>query len=244
MVTQSDSTDDLRVQVITDASDFEPAYECVLNAFGHQVADGIWTAMNPGWDTPEGKAIHTAQFRNRWQSTKDAGNTIFLKATLPDPEASGSRRLVGLAIWVNASAVPGEGEVPGKTDFSALYPGDEREQRYLAQLLGSLHKKRFEVLQQKAKPESKQKSIMVLDLCVTEPSFQKRGIAKKLVQWGLDEAQRRGGLEATTEASAMGRHVYKKLGFQGVEDIVYEVDEEFKGRPMPPNLFMRTGPIE
>jgi GNAT superfamily N-acetyltransferase len=244
MATQSVLNEDLRIEVITDASDFGPAYECVLNAFGHQINDGIWGAMNPGWDTPEGKAKNTADFRDRWQATKDAGNTIFLKASLPDPDAQGARRIAGVAIWVNASAVPGEGEAPGDMDVATVYPGDEREQRYLGQLVGSLHKKRHEVIEQKARPDSKQKSVMVLDMCVTDPAFQRRGIARNLVQWGLDEAKRRGDLEAMTEASIMGRHVYRQLGFREVEEIIYEVDEEFKNRPMPSNIFMRTGPSE
>ncbi|KAK6066375.1 acetyltransferase [Seiridium cupressi] len=244
MVAQSLSNQDLRIEVITDASDFVQAYECILNAFGHQINDGIWTTMSPGWNTPEGKAKNTEDLRRRWEATKDAGNTIFVKASLPDLESQGARRIVGVAIWVHASAVPGEGEAPAETDVAAVYPDDEREQRYLSQLLASLHKNRLELIKEKAKPESKQKSVMVLDLCVTDPAFQRRGVAKNLVKWGLDEAKRRGDIEASTEASIMGRHVYKQLGFHGVEEIIFEVDEEFQERSMPSNLFMRTRPNE
>ncbi|ETS78024.1 hypothetical protein PFICI_10086 [Pestalotiopsis fici W106-1] len=239
MASQPPSNEDVRIEVITDPSDFEAAYDVTANAFGHQTKDGIWMAMNPDWDQPAGKAKNVAQLRDRWQATKAGGNTTFIKATLPDPAVEGSRVIAGLAIWLHASAIPGQGEVPGKIDFTSVYPDNERERRYVTQLLTSLHKNRYEVLRQIAQPESKQKSIMVLDLCVTDPAFQRRGVAKKLVQWGLDEAKRRGDLDAIIEASTMGRLAYEKVGFHQVGEITYDVDEEFRDRRMPPNAFMR-----
>lgn len=82
---------------------------------------------------------------------------------------------------------------------------------------------------------------MALDMCAVDPVYQRKGIARELVQWGLDEARRRGGLEAITEASSMGRHVYEKMGFQAEgPDIEYAVDSEFESRKRPSNIFMRT----
>ncbi|KAI4604086.1 hypothetical protein KJ359_000213 [Pestalotiopsis sp. 9143b] len=232
------SKDEVQVEVITDPSDFDGAYDVTANAFGHQTKDGIWIAMNPGWDQPDGKSKGVAQLRDRWQATKEAGNTAFLKATLPDPAQPGKRVIAGLAIWLHASLVPGHGEVPSKPDFSSVYPDDERERRYVEQLLGSLHSKRLEIMREIA--ETDKKSVMVLDLCVTDPAYQRRGVAKKLVQWGLDEAKRRGDLEAIIEASSMGRLAYEKFGFHQVGTIAYEVDEEFRDRSFPPNAFMRS----
>ncbi len=64
------------------------------------------------------------------------------------------------------------------------------------------------------------------------------------MEWGLEEARRRGNLEAVTEASVMGRRAYERLGFRPQAEIVYEVDEEFRDRDRPSNLFMRTGEEE
>ncbi|KAI3397193.1 hypothetical protein diail_11167 [Diaporthe ilicicola] len=242
-------TGELNIEVIDRAEDFTNAFECAAKCFGDQINDAVWTAMNPGWDTPEGKAAGAAKLVERWQSTatnKDGNpNTVFLKATLPDPQQADQRVLVGFAIWVQYSVLEGYGDTPSMdlskgVDVEALYPGNTAEQRFLSQAYASLLKQRVETVQSKA--GASPPATFVLDLCTVDPAFQRRGIALKLVQWGLEEAKRRGGLEATTEASAMGRHVYVKLGFKPVADVVYEVDEDvIKGRTLPPNLFMRTG---
>ncbi|RYC60201.1 hypothetical protein CHU98_g5996 [Xylaria longipes] len=220
--------DAVLVEVIDNADDFTEGYRCMSEAFGRQTHDGIWTAFNPGWETAEGQAAGVNRMVQRWNDP-------------PRPGAAGGRRAIaGLAIWVQASAVEGYGNMASddlKMDLEALYPGNEAEQRFLRQMLRSLTKRRVEYVRGKATADPP--AIMALDLCVTHPAFQRRGVASKLVQWGLDEARRRGIPDVTTEASSMGRHAYAKLGFepQG-SDIVYEVDDEFSSRDKPPNLFM------
>ena len=245
---QDDSVD-LRIELI-EANDFGQGFDCICESFGRQTNDGIWTAMNPGWDTVAGKARSVGLLAERWRSTtrdkEGRPNTVILKATLPDPRQPGgeARTVAGIAIWVQASAVPGYGDKPaedlGKVmDLEAIYPGNEAEQRYACQLDHSLHRRRIELVKEKV--TASPPAVMVLDMCAVHPAFQRRGLAKQLVQWGLDEAQARGGIEAITEASAMGRHVYEKLGFrqEGLE-ISYAVDIEFADRQRPSNIFMRT----
>ncbi|OTA69086.1 hypothetical protein K449DRAFT_460643 [Hypoxylon sp. EC38] len=112
-------------------------------------------------------------------------------------------------------------------DLEKLYPNNKAEQRYLCQVYCSNIPATITTPPQ---------------LCVVDPAYQRKGIASKLVQWDLDEAERRGGLEATTEASSMGRHVYGRLGFHGEGlDIEYYVDSEFIPRERPSNVFMRAG---
>ncbi|KAI0442579.1 acyl-CoA N-acyltransferase [Xylaria telfairii] len=225
------------VEVMDSVEDFAEAYRCISEAFGRQTHDGIWTAFNPGWETAAGQAAGAERMVQRWRAVtadnRGNPNTVFLKATL-------AGAVVGVAVWVQASAVEGHGNIAAddaKMDFDALYPGNETEQRFLRQMLRSLIKRRVEFVQTKAAADPP--AIMALDLCATHPAFQRRGVASKLVQWGLDEARRRGIPDVTTEASSMGRHAYAKLGFvpQG-SDIVYEVDDEFSGRDKPPNVFM------
>ncbi|KAI0817366.1 acyl-CoA N-acyltransferase [Xylaria sp. FL0064] len=245
--------DDLLVEVINNEEDFTDAYYCISQAFGAQVHDAIWTAFNPGWDTPSGAAAGAARLARRWKTTtydeQGNPNAVFLKATLPDPDSahgsSGSstgRVIAGFAIWVQISAVEGRGDTSlgaalDDAATKALYPDNETERRFLQQMFRSLFKSRVAFVKSQASAE--QPAVMTLDLCATHPGFQRRGVASALVRWGLEEARRRGIVYATTEASSMGRHVYARLGFrpQG-SDIVYEVDEEFRSREKPPNLFM------
>jgi GNAT superfamily N-acetyltransferase len=240
MASNTATSEDVAIELITHSEDFYSVFEICAKAFGEQTADGIWTIANPGWDTPEGKVQGAARIEARWRATKDAENTYFLKASVST--GGGPPRIVGVAIWIHASLISGQGDAPDHLDFTDLYPNDERTSRFLTKLVGSMYTWRRQVLQEKAQPDSTQKSIMILDLCALDPEFQRRGIVSKLVQWGLEEARRLGDIEAITEASRMGRSVYKRLGFQEVEEIQYEVDEEFKDRILPSNLFLRTRP--
>jgi GNAT superfamily N-acetyltransferase len=192
---------------------------------------------------------------DRWRTTKNDNegrpNAIFLKATVPNENraeggiTTNERKIVGTAIWLQASNVAGHGDPPVEdlskaVDLSKIYPGDAAEQKYLCQVDYALHRQRIDLV--KNKVDASPPSVMVLDLCVVDPAYQGRGIARRLVQWGLDEAKSRGGLECITEASTMGRRVYEKMGFQQEgPEIEYLVDEQFADRSRPSNIFMRTG---
>ncbi|KAG9529344.1 hypothetical protein KCU93_g3551, partial [Aureobasidium melanogenum] len=236
--------DDVLVQPVDGSHDFSQLYYCMSEAFGRQINDTIWIALNPDWDTSKGQVEGASRLLERWESTTKnqhgQPNTIILKATIPDPHNSSERMIVGAAIWSQASFVDGYGQPPTDSP-AALATLAPTEKRFASQMFRSLWKRRVSLAREKATSTSP--AIFTLDTCAVNPAFQRRGIAAKLVQWGLDEAERRGGLECTTEASPMGRTVYKKLGFAAEdpgEDLVYEVDEEFSSRDKPAILFMRT----
>jgi aminocarboxymuconate-semialdehyde decarboxylase len=235
------------ISPVENEQDLIQANYCVTEAFARQAKDNLWKAMNPGWDTKEGLANNAQKMVKRWKSTttnKDGRpNTLFLKATLPDTEKQGERRVVGLAIWTQLSLVEGYGD-PFTGDTTEMLQGIEgTEKRFAAQMFRSFFKRRTEYVRQVSESGRNPPAIFHLDLCAVDPAFQRRGIAGKLVQAGLEEAKQRGDLECTTEGSAMGRAVYRKLGFrdEGVGDIEWDVEEEFKARDKPPNVFLRTG---
>ncbi|TIA71554.1 hypothetical protein D6C76_07205 [Aureobasidium pullulans] len=241
---------DVAVEVIDNEQDFTAAFEIISKCFGEQTNDAFWKAMNPGWNTPKGKSAGISRMVKRYQTfTKNNSgepNTIHLKATVPDPQNAGQRVIAGFAIWAQLSMADGQGDKPSTdvttaADLEDLYPGNKSEQRFLKQCFASFVSQRVKTLEEKASTASP--ATFSLDLCVVDPSFQRRGIANKLVEWGLVEAKRRGELESTTEGSAMGRFVYQKLGFKPVKEVVYDVDAEFQDRKLPPNLFMRTGTV-
>jgi aminocarboxymuconate-semialdehyde decarboxylase len=226
--------------------DARQAQHCLSEAFGRQTNDAIWKLLTPGWDTEEGQERHAKEMVKKWQTitTNKAGqpNALYLKATLPDLDKQGERRVVGLAIWKQLSFVEGCGD-PFDSDMSAGFQGlDEKSQRFATQMLNSLWKRRIAYMREVQMSDRNPPAIFTLDLCAVDPAYQRRGIAGKLVEAGLAEAKKRGDLECTTEGSAMGRAVYRKLGFkdEGTGDIPFEVDDEFQSWDKPPNVFLRT----
>lgn len=261
-----------RVEPVQTEDDVTRCHHCAVEAFGRQTGDGIWCAFNPGWATPEGEARGARRLVARWRASQADGpgardaqgrpHTIILKAVLPPPAARQEEEegrpetVAGVAIWTQASFVAGHGVAPAEdlgaaVDLDALYPGNLAEQRYLRQVDAALHRRRVEVVREKAaaacvngtEQGPAATAAFVLDLCAVDPAYQRRGVGRALVQWGLDEAQRRGGLECITEASSMGRKVYLQMGFrQEGREMEYPVDDEFKDRKLPSNVFLRTGP--
>jgi aminocarboxymuconate-semialdehyde decarboxylase len=239
--------DQIIVSPVETENDLIQANYCVSEAFGRQTKDAVWMLMNPGWDTEAGQKLNAQTLIKRWRSTttnKDGNpNTIFLKATLPHPSKDGERKVVGMAIWAQQSYVEGYGDpfVGDMKEALNILEGDDK--RFADQMFRSLWKRRIAYIKHVSESDRKPPAIFVLDCCAVDPAFQRRGVAGKLVQWGLEEAQKRGNLECTTEGSAMGRAVYRKLGFkdEGVGDIVFEVEDEFQARDKPPNVFLRTG---
>ncbi|OCK76730.1 putative GNAT family acetyltransferase [Lepidopterella palustris CBS 459.81] len=208
------------VQPVDSPDDFTQIYHCISEAFGRQIKDSIWIAMNSNWNSSEGQREGASKLLERWQSaTKNKEghpNTVILKATLPDPQDGFKLKIVGAAIWTQASFVDGYGDPPtdNPADLAALTP---TERRFASQMYRSLWKRCVSLAREKAKSDSP--AMFTLDTCAVDPAFQRRGVAGKLVAWGLEEAKRRGGLECTTEASPMGRVVYKRLGFGAEETI-------------------------
>ncbi|KAL6703929.1 hypothetical protein ACN47E_008965 [Coniothyrium glycines] len=241
------SSNDIVISPVETEQDIKQANYSISEAFGRQAKDAVWQLMNPGWDTDEGQAKHSATMIKQWKSVtknKDGQpNAIYVKATVSDLAKPGERRVVGLAIWRQLSLVDGFGDsFTGDMTEAIRNLEGEQNQRFAEQMFRSLWRRRIEYIKEVAESGREPPAIFTLDLCAVDPAFQKRGIAGKLVEYGLAEAKRRGNLECTTEGSAMGRGVYKKLGFkdEGTGDIVFEVDDEFLTWDKPPNVFLRT----
>jgi ribosomal protein S18 acetylase RimI-like enzyme len=57
-----------------------------------------------------------------------------------------------------------------------------------------------------------------------EPDYRGRGLARKLVRAGLDEAKRRKIRVVALHASEAGRRVYKPMGFRATNEMFYVAD--------------------
>ncbi|KAI7971321.1 hypothetical protein EIK77_007375 [Talaromyces pinophilus] len=61
-----------------------------------------------------------------------------------------------------------------------------------------------------------------LQVLAVHPHHQRKGIGRKLIQWGLDEADRL-GLIAYLEATADGARLYEQTGFEKVKDVYMDL---------------------
>lgn len=59
--------------------------------------------------------------------------------------------------------------------------------------------------------------VMLVD---TDPAWRGRGIAKAMTSAALHAAQRQGAREATLDASAAGRSIYQRLGFESIAQTI------------------------
>lgn len=253
----------------TPFSTYEALFSATADAFGNQTRDLLWRTFNPDWDKPEGIAAGAARVQDRVKGSavdKDgrpaavvlAGSIKVGNAHTNDVEADGEDgwQFVGLAIWAQLTTVPGEGAViyegpvegrKEKLGVEKRFPESETMQLLLCKLDAGLHTLRDQALREIAKEGRSPPAAFTLDLCAVRPDAQGKGVAKALVRWGLDEAERR-GLECMTEASMMGRGVYEKLGMAPVQQVEYGVDEEMLKKvgltlkDLPDNVFMRTRP--
>ena len=243
------SSPSIRIEQITDARDIARCFEIACLTFGEQTDDTIWMAWNPGWNTPEGKRAGIGRMTRQWaESTRNqdgALNTLFVKATVADAESSDL--IVGYAMFVQGSVIPGYGDPPvtdvvKEFDLENLYPGDASMHRFICQLTASLFRQRNECMLQAASRSPP--AIILAEICGVDPRFQGHGIGAKLLQWGLDMARSRGDLESVLEASVAGRPVWRRVGYREEGGLIeYQVDEEFAGRRLPDNIFMRTQPF-
>lgn len=253
--------DEVTISEIIEKSDFAATYDIACQCFGVQSPDALHAAFNPAWQTPEGRQKGIDRTANRLDKISldkhGRPNSIFLKATVPNPDPTtkndsidkNGRKIVGFAYWSQVSCVEGYGDAP-KDDFvemldlRTLHAGDPGMQAFLSQALMSLTRARHQLAKEKVNATSC--AIMGLDLICVDPKFQGLGIGAKLVNWGLEEAKKRGDLECVLEGSTARRGLYKKLGFVQVGgEIGYEDVEDkdyVKGLKLPSNVFMRTRP--
>jgi len=128
---------------------------------------------------------------------------LFVKASLP------SGRIIGFGKWNIL------------TDLSAPprnpYPADEPMPGGNA----ALRKWFFDALNQKRLDRLAGKKHFLMAILVVDPEFQRMGVGKKLLQWGLAMADEQ-GVECWIDASPFGKGLYEKMGWKEISFV--EVD--------------------
>jgi GNAT superfamily N-acetyltransferase len=117
-----------------------------------------------------------------------------------------SNKVIGIAKW--NFFLDAEKQFPWPKEYG---PGTNAE--FCKYFFGRLDKERNEMM------EGKKHALMAV--LAIDPEFQRGGVGRKLLEWGLDKADKE-GVELWIDASQYGKGLYEKMGWKEVG--VVEVD--------------------
>ncbi len=121
----------------------------------------------------------------------------YLVARLP------SGKIVGMAKWNFFLEEPPRDQFPWPLDFA---PGANLE----------LSKLFFGELDQKRNREMKGRKHFLMGILVVDPDYQRMGVGKKLLDWGLSQADR-DGIPVWIDATPKGKGLYEQVGWKQVD---------------------------
>ncbi|KAI1078644.1 acyl-CoA N-acyltransferase [Whalleya microplaca] len=174
---------------------------------------GIVDAHNDSFrDHPLSKRVldpsseHVHEFWNK--SLKDElvdPNADYIVMT--DPASSPPEKVVGFAKWIKPLT-------PESPPSPAPHPWPEGADLAFADtFFGTIDKYHEDTM--KGRPH------WYLSVLGTRREYQGKGIGKELVRWGTSRADE-DGAEAFVAASPAGVHLYKKMGFEALDEIAIE----------------------
>ena len=173
-------------------------------------------------DTPE--AIHAATERHirAWREHMDeTGRPCAIKCVHRDPD-SGKETLVACGEWFIFDK-PRSPEDMRKVHHLISASWLEGERRQKAERMFK------PVIDTRAKWLSGQGHAILMFLA-TDKAWRRQGAAKSCVKWGLEKCEEL-RIPAYLEASQQGRPVYERLGFEVVEQLHMDVEEEKSFEP-------------
>ncbi|KAE9364463.1 hypothetical protein N431DRAFT_489024 [Stipitochalara longipes BDJ] len=184
---------DFTIAPVTSESDFLPLAIVEEAAFvGPQETLFFGT---PGPHTP---SIVASRQTNVFRTDPTA---LYFKASLP------SGQIIGMAKWnLFKSAGP---HFPWPTSGFA----SDANLELLDWFFGSLDEKRNAFMDQRE--GVKERGYLYMAILGVDPKFQRMGVGKKLLEWGLEKADRE-GIECWIEASPAGKPLYEKFGWREV----------------------------
>ncbi|KAI9696899.1 MAG: hypothetical protein M1820_007974 [Bogoriella megaspora] len=127
-------------------------------------------------------------------------------------------RMVGLAIWVAPEGEGGVGEEPGEVLGMAAGVEEgkvgEGEPEEPVIMDGEVRRESVEKLRrERERVMGSRKDYWYLASLLTHEEYQRKGVAKLLLNWGIEQADR-DGADIYLESSPAGLPVYKKFGFK------------------------------
>lgn len=178
------------VSHVTSKEDFPGIVSVERAAFRGSQAMRLMFPPDPS--SPENVANTVRNHEKAWSTNP---NAKYLKAVLPDG------KIIGMAKW-HLFLDPASTENPWDVDLpptanAALYH----------QFFGDLHAARVKWLGGKRH--------ILMGVLAVDPDYQKMGVGRELLRWGLDLADEE-QVETWIDASAAGHPLYKQLGWVDV----------------------------
>ena len=205
---------------VQDESEFPAILELHRAAF-ERPFNKLWTLLYPELgNSPDARAKALADGIARTISLhKTDPYSHWIKVTDTD-----SKRVVGAARWIIYTSNPFKG--PLVVDCPWWPEGERREFANIC--MRQFRSPRFEKMQRPhvcrcpSYPHWQQvilsvdTSLLVLNICYTDPEYRRHGIGRLLMDWGVKRADQL-DLIAYVDASDMGKPLYKTYNFKEVD---------------------------
>ncbi|KAI0968149.1 hypothetical protein F4678DRAFT_443425 [Xylaria arbuscula] len=218
--------------VLMNDEDVPTCFKILSDSFGHDAP--LVAVYFPNHDTLAGQL----QGSNRlaaWKRT--APDSKFLKAVATiEKDGASEERIVGFSIWTYMRDIPPQ-EIEEVENVDEVWP-DATERRFMASLWKEYVKPRTQAVR-----DAQGKGVYVLEFLAVHPDYQRLGAGAALVNWGI-QASDRLQAKAVVESTPAGRRVYEKCGMRPeIEEMRFDVGEEFSDRVKPTLIFMTREPV-
>ncbi|KAI3326260.1 hypothetical protein HD806DRAFT_489804 [Xylariaceae sp. AK1471] len=219
--------DKVDVALLSD-EDIPMCFRVLSKSFGHDAP--FVDSYFPHHDTSAGQTQGSRRL-TAWKHASE--DSTFLKAiTRPGIE---EEQIIGLAVWTHMKDPPAA-ELEEAENVREVWPNDD-DREFMARLW-----KEYVGPRTQAVRDSGGKGVYVLELLAVHPDYQRLGAGTALVKWGTKAADEL-GIRAIVEGTPVGRHLYEKCGLHAeIEEMRFDVGEEFAGRTKPKLVFMTREP--
>ncbi|KAI0895230.1 hypothetical protein F4806DRAFT_93231 [Annulohypoxylon nitens] len=212
------------VTLVSD-NEIPTCFEVLSKSFGNDAP--FVSVYFPQHATPAGRAQGSKRLAV-WKQTEE--DSVFLKAVARDSQ-EGQQTIVGFAVWTYMKEPP-PAELDKTENVEEVWP-DEGDREYMTRLWRDYVGPRSQAI-----VDSEGKGVYVLELLAVHPDHQRLGAGTALVEWGTKTADER-GIKAVVEGTQVARRLYEKCGFRAkVEEMRFDVGDEFAERKKPKLIFM------
>ncbi|KAF2437782.1 hypothetical protein P171DRAFT_505459 [Karstenula rhodostoma CBS 690.94] len=189
-------------------------------------------AYFPAHTTPTGQSQGSERLL-AWKNS--APNSQFLKAVASSK--NGGDVIIGIGIWTYMTEKPPQTleEAEGEEEVRKYWP-EEGDREWMRALWREYVKPRTGAV-----VGAEGSGVYVLELLAVHPEYRRLGAGAALVNAGLKAAEKK-GVGAVIESTDAGRPLYEKCGLIcEIENMVFNVGEEFGGKETPKLCFMVKG---